>query len=74
MIYLIYWRRGRRPRAHYAVGRTAEEVLAGEYHCICGPTASGKRHWTVATTPPPDAEMCRQCRIVVEARQRQGAK
>ena len=60
MIYLIYWQRGRRPRAHYAVGRTIDEVLAGEYRCICGPTASGK--------------MCRQCRIVVEARQRQKTK
>lgn len=65
MIFLIYRAGWQGDRAHIARATTLDDVLfGGDYRCLCGTTASGKRNWSVvqASRPPDGTRWCEKCR------------
>lgn len=64
MILLLYQLHWSLPvRAHVAQAATLDEVLRGNWRCLCGATASGKRRWNViqARRLPDGYQWCGKC-------------
>ncbi len=63
VILLIHQPHWRQSRAHIAVAANLDEVLiGGDYRCLCGARASGRRNWTAEERPvSAEDELCRRC-------------